>query len=111
MLQYITKFYLFLFPCITFKKNNKYIINNLLGTGGFSNIFIGFSTLLNKHVAIKSINLKHTKELRVDNEINIMKILNDNNGHKNILEIYDDFDNTQNKIEVINDFDNTQNKI
>lgn len=67
--------------------NDKYIIDKKIGSGGFSEVYLGLDKILNIKIAIKKINLKQ-KNIVLDKlikEIEIMKKMD----HPNIISYYD----------------------
>ena len=76
-----------------------FYVNNIIGTGSFSNIYKGYSSNLNKEVAIKKIKLTSLKEIdeSSQNEISIMKSID----HMNILKLFDSINSNNNLFLII----------
>ena len=66
--------------------NNQYLILKYLGKGTFSKVWMVHDFINNKFMALKVQEPKYLKDF--DYEVNNLKYINSNGGHKNIMEFY-----------------------
>jgi len=81
-------------------------LNNIIGRGSFSEVFLGYDLKRKNKVAIKVIYKKDNLKKIIENEISILKILQ-KNSHDNIIKCYQiiDCDET-NKIYIVMEYCN-----
>lgn len=68
--------------------NDRYVIENSIGHGGYSTVFLAFDKYSNMHVAIKLLKCDITKEKRAEKMFNQEAMTLASLNNKNILKVY-----------------------